>query len=128
MIKNIVIIFQSILIVILLYFFFWNRESSLSLKHKEKKESEIDIPVNGQSDLKLSFTLIESENNSWGYKIMNDSNLIIIQPNIPCLPGNEGFKTKEQARTVAELVISKIHKGETPPVVTMKDLEELGIL
>jgi hypothetical protein len=39
--------------------------------------------------------------------------------NIPALPGNEGFSTREEAQTVAEFVVKKIRKNEMPPTVTI---------
>ena len=50
------------------------------------------------------------------------------QPNIPGLPGNEGFTTKERAQTVAEFVVKKIRKNEMPPTVSIEDLNKMGVL
>ena len=50
------------------------------------------------------------------------------QPNIPGLPGNEGFTTKERTQTVAEFVKKKIRNNEMPPTVTIEDLNNMGVL
>lgn len=50
---------------------------------------------------------------------------MIHQPAIPGIPGNEGFKTKEAAQKVADLVVNKIKKGEMPPSVTIEELKKL---
>ena len=76
----------------------------------------------------LTFEIVESENGTWGYSILNEQKVIIVQPNKPGLPGNEGFKTKEHAQKVAEFVISKIRAGQMPPTVTVEELRELGVL
>jgi len=57
-----------------------------------------------------------------------ESKLMIHQPTIPGVPGNEGFKTKEAAQKVVDLVLSKINKGEMPPIVTFKGLKKLKTL
>ena len=54
--------------------------------------------------------------------------MMIHQPSAPGLPGNEGFKSKEKASKVAELVISKIKNGEMPPSITMDEMKKLGAL
>ena len=72
-----------------------------------------------------SFVIIPSLNKTWGYDIYQDKHLFIHQPVIPGLPGNEGFKTKAAADTVARLVIGKIKKGEMPPVVTVEELKKI---
>ena len=50
------------------------------------------------------------------------------QQNIPGLPGNEGFTTKERAKIVAEFVVKKIRNNEMPPTVTIEDLNNMGVL
>jgi hypothetical protein len=50
------------------------------------------------------------------------------QPNIPGLPGNEGFATEVKARTVADFVVKKIRNNEMPPTVTIEDLNAMGVL
>ncbi|MBK7149555.1 MAG: DUF4907 domain-containing protein [Bacteroidetes bacterium] len=44
------------------------------------------------------------------------------------MPGHEGFKTKETAAKVAELVISKMKEGLMPPTVTEEELKKLKAL
>jgi hypothetical protein len=74
---------------------------------------------------KITYKLIPTDNKTWCYDIYTDGKLTIHQPSAPGLPGNEGFKTKSQAIKVAELVISKIKKGEMPPSVTEEEMKEL---
>jgi hypothetical protein len=73
----------------------------------------------------LSYKIINIANNTFGYDIYNNDRLMIHQPSIPGFPGNEGFKTKASAEKTAQLVISKINKGEMPPTVSMEDLKLL---
>ncbi len=53
---------------------------------------------------------------------------LVHQPNIPGLPGNEGFTTKERAQTVAEFVVQKIRRNEMPPTVSIGDLDKMDVL
>ena len=65
---------------------------------------------------------------TYGYDIYADSKLMIHQNSIPGLPGTEGFKTKAYAEKVAQLVISKIKKGEMPPTVTTEEMKKLKVI
>jgi hypothetical protein len=75
-----------------------------------------------------TFKTIQVHNYAWGYNIYLNNKLMIHQPTIPGLPGNEGFKTKEVATKVAGLVIEKMKRGEMPPTVTKEELNKLNAL
>lgn len=77
---------------------------------------------------KLTYNIITAANNTWCYDIIMEGRLYIHQPSAPGLPGNQGFKTKEQAAKVAELVISKMKKGEMPPSVTIEEMKTFKAL
>ena len=81
-----------------------------------------------QSRAKLSYRIIASEKQTWGYDIYNSNKLYIHQPTIPALPGNIGFATKEAAVKVAKLIILKIRKGEIPPVITTEEMKKLKLI
>lgn len=70
--------------------------------------------------------LVEYDN-GWGYDIYLDEKLVIHQPHIPAMAGRKGFKTKEQANSVAELAVLKIKNGIMPPTITLQELDSLGI-
>ena len=53
---------------------------------------------------------------------------MIHQTSAPALPGNEGFKTKEDATKIALLVIEKIRKGEMPPTISIDEMKKLGVV
>ena len=76
----------------------------------------------------LSYKIISSVNKTWGYDIYNNGKLFIHQPSIPALPGNTGFKAKSDAEKVAQLVISKVKKGEMPPTVSIEEMKKLNVL
>jgi Domain of unknown function (DUF4907) len=76
----------------------------------------------------FSYKIISAFNNTYCYDVLADGKILIHQPSIPGLPGNEGFKTKQDAEKVAKLIISKIKKGEMPPSVTLDELKKLKVL
>jgi len=80
------------------------------------------------SNTKLTYNIIPAVNNTFCYDVLADGKILIHQPSKPGLPGNEGFKTKAAAAKVANLIITKIKKGEMPPSVTTDELKKLNVL
>lgn len=76
----------------------------------------------------LAIRVIPGAGETFGYDILRNGKPFIHQPNVPGLPGNEGFKTKEGARKVAEHVAGKIRNGVMPPSVSLEELQRLGVL
>ena len=74
---------------------------------------------------KISYSLIASVNNTFGYEIYVNGQKMISQKSIPCLQGNNGFAQKSQAEAVAKLVIKKISDGQMPPSITVEELKKL---
>lgn len=95
----------------------------------EQKQQKADFPTGDAfKHSKITYKLIPGINNTWGYDILVDNSMKIHQPSIPSQPGNEGFKTKEDAEKVVRLVIKKMKQGEMPPSVTTEDLKKLNVL
>ena len=78
--------------------------------------------------MSLSYKIIPSANNSFGYDIYKDGKMMVHQPSVPGLPGNNGFATREAAERVAGLVVQKIQKGEMPPTVSVAEMKKLKAL
>ena len=70
---------------------------------------------------------IFTTNYGYGYNIYVNGKLYISQPNIPAIAGTAGFKTEKDAHKTAELAISKIKQGITPPTITLNELRAYGI-
>lgn len=83
---------------------------------------------NPYANAEIVTKIIPSANNTFGYDILLYGKPFIHQPNLPGLPGNEGFSTQEKAQTVAEFVMEKIRNNEMPPTVRMEDLNSMGVL
>jgi hypothetical protein len=94
-----------------------------------KQNENISFPKSDQyKNSKLTYKLIPAANKTWCYDILAEGRMMIHQPSAPGLPGNEGFKSKDKAAKVAELVISKIKNGEMPPSITLEEMKKLGAL
>ena len=72
--------------------------------------------------------IISAEAGTFGYEILQDNKPLIKQTTIPGQPGSKGFTSKADANKVAELMISKLKKGEMPPSVTTEELKKLKVL
>ena len=83
---------------------------------------------NPYAKAEITIKIIPAANNTFGYDILLYGRLLVHQPSIPGLPGNEGFSTKERAQTVAEFVVKKIRNNEMPPTVTIEDLNNMAVL
>ena len=60
---------------------------------------------------------IYKQDNGWGYDILTDiGDLIIQQDTKPAVGGLAGFKTKEEAENIANLVISLMDEDLSPSV------------
>ena len=97
-------------------------------KPKFKMGKEVKEQKNPYANAQISIKITPSAKKTFGYDILLYGKPLVHQPNIPGLPGNEGFTTKERAQKVAEFVVKKIRKNEMPPMVTIDDLNKMGVL
>jgi len=79
------------------------------------------------TDSTFTFQIIDASGKTFGYDIYKDEKLVIHQPHIPAIAGNEGFKTSDDAKKVARLAIAKMEKGQMPPTITLEELNDLKI-
>lgn len=109
-----------------LFFLFLTAIASSQNMKQTKVQDETKFPeASAYEKSKFTFNIIKAANNTFGYDIIADGKLLIHQPSKPGMPGNEGFKTTQSAEKVAQLVISKIKKGEMPPTVTQEEMQNL---
>ena len=80
------------------------------------------------ANTKLTYKVIDAPKHTYGYDVFADGRLMIHQTSAPALPGNEGFRTKEDATKVALLVIEKIKKGEMPPTISIDEMKKLNVI
>ena len=93
-----------------------------------KKEATQQKEKNLYAEAEITTKIIPSAKKTYGYEILLNGRILVHQPNIPALTGNEGFTTKERAQKVADFVIKKIRNNEMPPTVTIDDLKKMGVL
>ena len=77
------------------------------------------------ADTKLTYKIIDAPKHTYCYDVFADGRLVIHQTSVPAVPGNEGFKTKDDATKVALLVVDKIKKGEMPPTISVDEMKQL---
>jgi protein involved in ribonucleotide reduction len=91
-------------------------------------KKEVKEQKNPYANAQISIKIIPSANKTFGYEILLNGKPLVRQLNIPALPGNDGFATKERAQKVADFVVKKIQNNEIPPTVTIEDLNKMGVL
>ena len=102
-----------------------------TIEHKDKdsiqeKLNKMDDDESISPD--YTFSTVHSEDIGWGYQILIDGETFIIQPHIPSVQGNKGFKTEAQAKKTAEFMIHKLNNNVFPPTVSPQELDSLGVL
>lgn len=76
----------------------------------------------------ISYVLTRNNDQTYGYDIFVKGRKLIHQPTIPCMPGNSGFKKKDDARKAAVIVMDMIRKNIMPPTLTKEDMRKAGII
>ncbi|HEX5002575.1 MAG TPA: DUF4907 domain-containing protein [Bacteroidia bacterium] len=85
-----------------------------------------------KSTITLELFRVDSVDNTgvrgWGYNVMVDGKIVIHQPTVPAVMGNNGFSSEEKAKKAGEFVIYKIKNNILPPAVTPEELDSLDVL
>jgi len=103
-----------------------SNQAQAQAKPQEEKQQKVSFPSGEMiKNSTITYQLIPGINNTWGYDILVDNKMKIHQPSIPGLPGNDGFKTREDAEKVARLVTAKMKNGEIPPTITVEEMKKL---
>jgi len=96
-----------------------------SLKREMAKQKKAAAAQFAKTQLNAMVT--KADDNSFGYYILADGNILIDQKNIPGVPGNKGFVSEAEAKRTADFAIKKLKQGEMPPTLTEDDLKKLKI-
>lgn len=125
--------FSIILVFLILACESNQKERPTGFKSENPKEEVVEPTTN--KDVEIEFTIFDNteveneiEINGFGYDIYLNGKHYVHQPTIPAISGNQGFKTKEQAQRVAELVVHKIRNNILPPSVSIAELDSLNAL
>jgi hypothetical protein len=81
-----------------------------------------------KSDIEIKTFKVDPPGSGYGYDVMIDKRPYLHQPNIPAVPGNNGFSSEENAKKAAGLVVYKIRHNIMPPTIDPKELDSLGVL
>ncbi len=73
----------------------------------------------------ITYGLVPSINQTWGYQILVNQKPFIKQLSIPAIQGNQGFRDTTAAGKVARLMILKIKNGEMPPTITIPEMKKI---
>jgi len=111
----------------LMFFIFAGASEAAISANETVAKKEVKQQKNPYADAKITARIIPSANKTFGYDILVNGKTLVHQPNMPGLPGNDGFTTKEKAKTVADFVVKKIRNNEMPPTVTIEDLKKMGV-
>lgn len=75
----------------------------------------------------ISYKVTEGENHTFGYEISSNGTVMVRQPFIPAVAGRQGFVSKEEAESVAKLIVKKVERNIIPPTISIKELDSLHI-
>jgi hypothetical protein len=62
----------------------------------------------------------------WGYDILTDGKIFVHQDIIPAVPGEHGFRTKEDALAVGKKVYERVMARQIP-MVSVQEIKDLGV-
>lgn len=115
---------KKIFISVIAFFLFYTVQAQQKPEDDAKKFPDAGSIANA----KLTYKIIDAPEHTYCYDVYSDGKLLIHQKSIPALPGNKGFKTKSDAEKIAQLVISKIKKGEMPPTVSVEEMTKMNVI
>jgi hypothetical protein len=118
----------TLFFLVLTAFLISQTASALTTADEVSGKKEVKQQKNPYGKAEITIKIIPSANKTFGYDIFLYGRPLVHQPNIPGLPGNDGFTTKEKAKKVAEFVVKKIRNNEMPPTVKIEDLNNMGVL
>ncbi len=81
--------------------------------------------ISEEEDL-YTLELKKYNESEWYYEVYSDSKLIIKQETIPGVTGIQRFKSKEEAKKIGTLVITKMKSG-IMPMISLNELKEYDI-
>jgi hypothetical protein len=110
----------------LLLFTFLLATCSAGTKTANEKSHAVKKPLAKKvAPIRMFFTshTVKLADNTYGYIINQNDAVLIKQYAVPGKPGKKGFVRKADARRVSELVITKLVKGEFPPLVSDQEID-----
>lgn len=75
--------------------------------------------------VKYTFEIISNEDASFGYNILANGKVYFHQPNYP--GRTSGFSDKRICESIAKIIISKLERPVTPPMISDRELQAHGV-
>lgn len=116
---------QKYFISIALFTLLLNVWSCQTTKNEAKSETKPVTEAAKTSN--YTYKIVEGENHTFGYEISSQGTVLVRQPFIPAVAGKQGFVSKEEAESVAKLIVQKVEKNIIPPAISIKELDSLKI-
>lgn len=95
----------------------------LNCTDSEKKGQKSNDSETKKPTEQILYATFQNVDGTWGYDILSAGKVLIHQPNIPAIPGNQGFELETHATQVAQLVVRKINAGILPPSVSSEEVQ-----
>lgn len=100
---------------------------ALFVSCSKQGQKKIDNDALLKDSNKTTFKIILNTDQTYGYTVLDEEEVVVVQKTIPGMSGASGFKKKRDAEAVALLVVDKMKKGIFPPTVTSDELNRLNI-
>jgi hypothetical protein len=75
----------------------------------------------------IKFRTFQNSDSSWGFTIFMNSRPYIHNKNVPVSGSNSGFRSKNDAEKVADLLSKMLRQGNLNPKINKNTLDSLGI-
>jgi hypothetical protein len=95
---------------------------------RSPEQNNIKEKENKTSTAPMYQVVITENRGRFGYQILKDGKLVIDQPTIPAIQGNQFFSTREKAQKTADYLTEKLKKGIFPPTLAVEELDSLDVL
>ena len=99
----------------------------ISFNYKNEIPEESLKTINPFNNASLSFETFKTEGKGWGFDVYINGSLFIHQDKIPAPGVVKGYESEDDAVKVAGLIISKIKQNTLPPLISVSELDSIGI-
>ena len=99
----------------------------ISFNYKNEVPEESLKIINPFNNASLSFETFKMEGKGWGFDVYINGSLFIHQDEIPAPGVVKRYESEEDAVKAAGLIISKIKQNILPPLISVSELDSIGI-
>jgi hypothetical protein len=103
-------------------------QADVKVMPENPDETPSKTTANPYANANLKAEILTNKDGTFGYRILLNGSPMIVQANIPALPGNAGFSDAAKAEKTAMLILHKIRNNIMPPAVSIEELDSIGVL